>query len=64
MVRNWSKYHVRNKPFYEEPMADAQTWSLAWKYVYKDIHSLNKGVSLKKKYNFKEFLLFLILNKN
>ena len=57
IMRNWSKDSVINKP-----MVDAQTWSLAWNYLYKGIQSLNKGcswgvkgVSPKKKYNFKEF---------
>ena len=27
IMKNWSKDSVRNKPLYEEPMVDAQTWS-------------------------------------
>ena len=45
IMRNWSKDSVINKPLYEEPMVDAQTWSLAWNYLYKGIQSLNKGCS-------------------
>ena len=58
MIRNWSKDRVRNKPFYEEPIVDAQTWSLAWNYLYKGIQSLNKGCSWGKRGQPEEKILF------
>ena len=46
MMRNWSKDRVRNKPFYEEPKVNGQTWQMAWDFLYKGkpvIKSTNIG---------------------